>query len=110
VSEGMYGIKCNVRAPHRFMRMGALCWVTNINPGSAGEHVEVIGLSRGGRAVSPWMDARDLDNFRVGSTLDERRFLRGRSLDELQAIAADLQNRWSSGPVRPHAAAHGKID
>lgn len=104
----MYGIKCNVRAPHRFMRMGALCWLVNRNPGGGGDRVEVVGMSRAGRIVHTWIDSRDLTNFRVAYASDERKAMQCWPHEELVKLAASLQERWGGGSIRLHAAAHGR--
>lgn len=104
----MYGIKANIRAPHRFMRMGALCWIVNTNPGSGGENVEVVGMSRGGRTVRTWISARDLTNFRVAWAHDESNSLHESDREKLKGVAALLSAEWASKPVRAHAAAYGK--
>lgn len=106
-----YGVKCNVRAPHKFLRFGALCWVENTNAGSANERFQVCGMSRGGRVVSTWVDAMDVDRYRAGflyadQTKDMPRFPFD-SREAAQAWADDMNTRFGSQPVREHAAAFG---
>ena len=106
-----YGVKANVKAPHKFLRMGGLCWVMLTNPGWGGEKVMVRGTSRGGRKVDTWVDSRDLKNFRAGwfSDSEEYRFaIPFASREEAQAWADDMNKRFSSLPVREHAAKFGR--
>lgn len=118
-----YGVKANIRAPHRFMRMGALCWIANLNPGSSGERLEVIGLSRGGRKVLTWILAADLTDFRVGWVPERPTFIQKsthRSAGQCFAHSfptrenaetwASVLTQWSSNPVRSHAAAFGQSE
>lgn len=102
-----YGIKCNVKAPHRFLRMGALCWMRNTNQGWYNERFPVLGTSRGGRIVDTWVDARDLTNFRPGFVFKENERVDWLTRDEAQAMCDDLNARFGSQPVRPHAADFG---
>lgn len=100
-----WGIQCNVRAPHRYMRFGAKCIVVNTNPGSAGEHMEVFGMTRGGRKTRTWMDARDLTNYRpvwIGHRTDfngecARKY---ETKEVAEEWAASFQERYGSGPMR----------
>ncbi len=107
-----YGVKCNIRAPHRFMRMGALCWLSLPNPGWGNERFEVTGMSRSGRMVTTWIDARDLTNFRAGWIPDnEYPALRRFPFDSKEAAqewADAIGATYSLGPVRPHAASFGR--
>lgn len=114
-----YGVKANVKAPHRFLRFGGLCWVSLTNPGWAGAKIDVIGMSRGGRKVNTWVDARDLTNFRAGWTRPfDASYWAGRpsyspypmtwdTREEAQAWADGMNEIYGSQPVRPHAAAYG---
>lgn len=65
-----YGIKMNVKAPHRFLRMGALCWLNEPNLGCGSERIRIWGMSRGGRMVQAWVNPRDLHTYRVGYVCD----------------------------------------
>lgn len=102
-----WGVKANIKAPHRFMRHGALVWVYLANPGWAGERVMVRGLSRGGRWVQTWIDARDLANFRAGWTHQDLGAL-WPTRDDAQAWADSMNERFGEQPARPHAAAFGR--
>jgi len=100
-----WGVQCNVRAPHRFMRFGAKCIVVDNNPGNGGEHVEVHGMSRGGRKVRTWMDARDLGNYRpiwIGHRTDfngdcARKYA---SKEDAARFAAAMQKHYGDIPAR----------
>jgi len=95
---GEFAVYCNVRAPHRYMRFGALCLIANLNPGWGGEHVEVIGLSRGGRKVRTWMDARDLNNYRAKWCPETEGLVR-RDKADCEKWAAAL-SRFANTPMR----------
>lgn len=101
-----FGIQCNVRAPHRFMRFGALCTIVNTNPGNAGEHLEVVGMSRGGKVARTWMDARDLSNYRakwLPDREDSDLWIGARcyaTKEDAQARADFFQNRYGDTPMR----------
>ena len=71
-----FGVKMNVRARHKFLRMGGLCWLVNTNIGWANERFIIWGMSRGGRNVETWVDARDVHKLRPGwiADNDQRRF------------------------------------
>lgn len=103
-----YGVKANIKAPHRFLRMGALCWVKLLNPGNGGDRILVRGLSRGGRAVESWVDSRDLTNFRSAwiSGPDQAMPFDSRAAAETWAVA--MNSRFGLSPVREHAARHGR--
>jgi hypothetical protein len=107
-----FGVKANIKAPHKFMRMGALCWVTLSNPGGGNDRFEVMGLSRGGRTVTTWIDARDLKNFRAGWIQDgeypEQPRLSFGTRESAQDWADGLNERFGAQPVRPHAAGFGR--
>lgn len=114
-----YGVKANVRAPHRFLRYGGLCWVSLTNHGVGGAKIEVIGMSRGGRKVNTWVDARDLTNYRAGWIREFDPYdYAGRdsypavpipwdSRKQAQRWADGMNETFGSQPVRPHAAAFG---
>lgn len=105
-----YGVKANVKAPHRFLRIGGLCWVLLTNPGGGGEKVMVRGTSRGGRKVDTWIDARDMQNFRTGWFPDAKQYhfaFPFNSREEADAWAAGMNVRFGSQPVREHAAKFG---
>jgi hypothetical protein len=108
-----YGVKANVKAPHRFLRMGGLCWMLLLNPGWGGEKVMVRGTSRSGRQVDAWVDARDLTNFRPGWVPDvDARVNPPRmpfeSRNAAQAWADAMNERFGCQPVREHAAKFGR--
>lgn len=107
-----FGVKMNVRAPHRYLRMGGLCWLYNTNNGWGNERFMVVGMSRGGRRVETWIDARDVHNLRAG-WIDDRGLL-GKwrypfdTREEAQAWADAINAAYCSGPVREHAAGFGR--
>jgi hypothetical protein len=109
----MYGVKFNVRAPHRFLRMGALCWLRNTNNGSGNARFQIVGMSRRGRQVEAWVDARDLTNYRAGWFPDSDDVTQGgqrfpfATREEAEAWAAAISAAYAAGPVRPHAIARG---
>lgn len=108
----MYGVKCNVRAPHRFMRFGALCWVHLTNPGGGNDRIQVVGLSRGGREVTTYIDTRDLHNFRPGWIPDDPPFPQSNRFpwdtrEAAQAWCDAVNASYAGDPVRPHAASFG---
>jgi hypothetical protein len=98
-----YGIKCNVRAVHRFLRIGALCWVVNTNPGGGADHIEVFAMSRGGRMVKTWVDTRDLTNFRAAWAPDHiRRNAVGMTKEDAEGWAASVQEKYGAQQLRAH--------
>ena len=99
-----FGIKANIRAPHKFYRFGALCWITLQNPGGGSERIEVAGMSRGGRVVRAWVDARDLDNYRAGWLPDGAPHAWYESKEQAQNYATGMNKAFGSQTVRPHAA------
>ena len=106
-----YGVKANVKAPHRFLRMGGLCWMLLLNPGNGSEKVQVRGMSRSGRRVNTWIDARDLTNFRAGWFKEDPAKICPmpfKSQDEAQAWADGMNERFGIQPVREHAAKFGR--
>jgi len=105
-----YGVKANVRAPHRFLRFGALCWLANTNSGSGNERFQVSGMSRDGRIVQTWIDARDLENFRAGWFPEGREGSKFPfdTREQAQEWAEAVAGAYSSDPVRPHAASFGR--
>ena len=104
-----YGVKANIRAPHRFLRFGALCWVTLLNNGWGNERLMVTGLSRSGRRVESWVDARDLHNWRAGWFPDHGEPIPFDSREDAEAFAEAMNELYASQPVRPHAAARGVV-
>lgn len=106
-----YGVKANVKAPHRFLRMGSLCWILLTNPGWGGERVMVRGISRGGRRVSTYVDARDLQNFRPGWFPDAVQYhgaIPFESREEAAQWASTMNERFGEQAVRDHAAGYGR--
>jgi hypothetical protein len=109
-----YGVKANVKAPHKFLRMGGLCWMLLLNPGWGGEKVMVRGVSRGGRKVDTWVDSRDLTNFRAGWVPDngwdkqQSPPMPFDSREAAQAWADGMNECFGSQPVREHAAKFGR--
>jgi hypothetical protein len=100
-----FGVQCNVRAPHRFMRFGALCTIVNYNPGNGGDHVEVWGMTRGGRMTRTWIDARDLSNYRAkwipDTGADWQKWARSFETKEAAAEQATwLQQNYGDTPMR----------
>jgi hypothetical protein len=112
-STDFFGVKANVRAPHRFLRFGALVWLTLPNPGSGHERICVAGLSRGGRRVATYVDARDLHNYRPGWIANSPPFPDSPVLfpfdtrEKAQAFCDYMNATFAAGDVRPHAAEHG---
>lgn len=105
----MFGVKANVRAPHRFLRFGALCWLVLTNPGGGNDRFQVRGMSRGGRMVETWVDARDLTNYRAGWVHDDAQDVFPFETREAAQEWADAMGAcYAADPVRPHAAAFGK--
>jgi hypothetical protein len=108
----MYGVKANVRAPHKYLRMGALCWVSLTNAGGGNDRITVLGMSRGGRMVRTYVDARDLNNYRAGwhpgenFPYDTWKFT-WPSKDEAQSWADAMNATYGQQDVRPHAAKFG---
>lgn len=108
-----YGVKANIRAPHRYMRFGALVWISNCNYGNAQEKLQVVGLSRGGHKSITWVDARDLGNFRAGWFPDQQSTANDgdkegfESREQAEALAKSMQQRFGDQPVREHAAKFG---
>lgn len=104
MSEREFGVVCNVRAPHRYMRFGARCTIVNHNPGSAGEHMEVVGMTRGGHVTRTWMDARDLSNYRAAwvKEADDGMWVGARygTKEEAQSRAEFYQERYGTAPMR----------
>lgn len=101
----MYGVKANMKAPHKFLRMGGLCWIKLTNPGWSGAKVMVRGTSRSGRKVDTWVDSRDLKNFRAGWFSDSQEYrlaIPFGSREEAEAWAADMNERFGDQPVRAH--------
>lgn len=114
-----YAVKANVRAPHRFLRHGALCWVINTNPGGGSDKIEVWAMSRSGRKVVTWVDARDLGNYRAGyipaadaegpiPSPGERPAAAFPTREAAQAWADAMNKAFAAAPVRPYAAAFGR--
>jgi len=105
-----FSIKCNVKAPHRFMRMRALCWILNINQGGGGDRVEVEGITRGGRRCQrTWVDSRDLTNFRAAWIPDHirKRCHCAMTKKQAESLAKMLNERYGDKPIREHAASFG---
>ena len=101
-----FGVKANVKAPHRFLRSGAVCWVRLANQGNGGERLYVRGMSRSGRVVSTWVDARDLHNFRPAWLHDSDPYWYAIPFDtreEAQAWANTMNMHYGGQPIRPHA-------
>ncbi len=100
----LYGVKCNVKTAHKFLRLGALCWVLNHNKGNGSVRCEVLGLTRGGRRVRVWVNSMDLKNFRAAwvpqSVLDQPYY--GMSKQEAEELAVDLEAEFGSKPIRLH--------
>lgn len=65
-SAAVWVIVANVKGHHRVLRTGARVEVTRMWSGGGLERVEVRGLSRGGRRVNIWINAKRLRNVRVG--------------------------------------------
>lgn len=62
MGEGKYAIVANVAGADSCLRFGARVVVQTI-PGNP-DHVEVRGLSRGGRPVTKWVVSSRLERFR----------------------------------------------
>ena len=103
-----YGVKANIRAPHRFLRMGGLCWMRLLNPGWGGDKVMVYGITRSGRRAETWVDARDLTNFRAAWFMDPMHAMPFESRQAAEDWAAVMNERFASQPVRAHAAGFGR--
>lgn len=59
-----FGIAANVTRPDSCLRLGAKVWIESI-PGNP-DNMRVRGLSRGGRRIEKWVNAKhSLGNFRV---------------------------------------------
>lgn len=95
-----WGIVCSVRAPHRYMRFGAKCVVVNTNPGWAGEHLEVVGMTRGGRTTRTWIDARDLSNYRAAWIPPNKEGRIYSTKEDAAGRAAFFQERYGDTPMR----------
>jgi hypothetical protein len=103
----MWSVKANVKAPHRFMRMGAKCWITNANYGGAADKIEIVGLSRSGRQVRTWIDSRDLINFRPGWVTDDSDYKLFVDKADAQKLCDWLNKAYGNQPIREHAAKFG---
>lgn len=90
-TKGGFGIKCNVKVPHKFLRMGALCWVLQ----NKGDRLYVRGISRNGGTCETWINARPyLHNFRAGFHVKHYLCL---TRERAQAIASQLnEETWTS--------------
>jgi hypothetical protein len=100
-----YGVKANVKAVHRFLRLGALCWVVLPNPGNAGEKLNVLGMSRGGRKVCCWVSAIDLENFRPGWFMETStsKVIPFHSKEVADDWCNYMNETYGNRPVRHHA-------
>lgn len=109
-----YGVKANVKAPHRFMRMGALCWLHLTNNGNGQDKIQIVGLSRGGRKVETWIDSRDLANFRPGWIPEDPHYeLRKFPFDtkeEAQEYCDFMNKKYGDQPVRDHAMSFSRCN
>lgn len=106
-----YGVKANIKAPHRFLRMGSLCWLSLPNPGGGADRIMVVGMSRGGRKATTWVDSRDLNNFRPGwiSNPDAMPYRHTfQSKEDAQDWSDSMSHRYGEQPVRAVAARHGR--
>jgi len=88
-----YGVKMNVRAVHRFLRLGSLCWVQNTNNGWGNDRFLVLGISRGGRRVETWVNARDVTNARAGWIPEESPAFPFDSREHADRFAAQVNAR-----------------
>lgn len=107
-----FGVKANVKAPHRFLRSGAVCWVRLANQGNGGERLYVRGMSRSGRVVSTWVDARDLHNFRPAWVQPSTGYWHSMPFDtkeQAQAWADQMNAMYGQTPVREHARQFGRV-
>ena len=65
-----WGVKANVRE-HKYLRLGALCWLHLPNEGWGNNRIMVRGLSRSGRTIELWVNPRNLKNYRAGWALGD---------------------------------------
>ncbi len=101
-----YGVKANIKATHRFLRLGSLCWIYLLNPGWANTKLQIIGRTRSGRLVETWIDSRDLENFRAGWLREGLNAYDFGTKEQAKLFAESMQRRFGAQEVRPHAQAY----
>lgn len=103
MNEVVFCLKANMKAPHKFIRRGALCWVTFTNPGSAGDKIKVLCISKGGRTVHTFTSAQDLCNFRAAFAPEHIRKHLTYSLQTKEyftEVAESFNERYGNQPIR----------
>lgn len=103
-----YGLKCNVKGRHKFLRSGALCWVILTDGGGGWSRLFVEGLSRSGRKVRTWVDSRDLTKFRPGWFAEGAAPWDFGSQTRALESAAWLNENYGDKPQREHAGSFGE--